>query len=90
MIYENPQEYLNRTLESNGDVIEFITHQDGDKWIYFNGSKTDVKFPLDKKNKNFKRMRPYNIYKHLRYGVSEYNKKRIKRFFMNLVPEEFL
>lgn len=86
---DNPQEYLALTLENlDGDVLEFIKHQNLHYYVYYNGAKTDVRFPRHEQfNKNMKRIK---IFKKLWYGNSKYNKRKIGAFFANLIPEHFL
>lgn len=84
----NPQDYLALTLKNDTCTIEFIKHQDLHYWIYFNGVMTDAMFP---RHLNFNTyMKPYQIYDNLWFGKSKYNEKKVKKFFMNLIPEHFL
>lgn len=85
----NPQEHLALTLENkSGNVLEFIRHQDHNYWIYYNGVLTDARYPRHEKfHKNMKRIKIYN---NIWYGQSKYNRKKLRRFFMELIPEHFL
>ncbi len=93
---DNPQEYLISSLSNSTDTIEFITHQNHHHYIYFNGVKTDTTMP---RNENFYFYKDSDVqstdykiemFEKLGYGESKYNKKRIKGFFKDIIPEYFL
>jgi len=83
------QKELTKTIESpGGDVIELIQHSDYHHWIYFNGVCTDARYPRHHPAAKYEEI--YSIFENFSYGESVYNKKRIQRFFKELIPEYFL
>ena len=85
---ENPQEYNALELTYEDNSLEFIRHQDLHYWVYYNGVKTDARFP---RHENFnKNMGHYEMFQKIWFGQSTYNKRVITKFFQNIVPEEFL
>ena len=85
---DNPQEYLVLRIDYKKHTLELIKHQDHHYHIYLNGVHTDAVFP---RHIDFhKNMKRYKIYKNIIYGKSGYNKEKITKFFMKIIPENFL
>ena len=81
------QRSLELTL-STSNTIEFIRHDDGHSWLYFNGNPTDCRYPRHLHDLRYVEHR--EIYQDIVYGESKYNQERIREFFRELYPEEFL
>jgi len=85
---QDTQRTLELSLSYDTDVLEFISHNDGHNWIYFNGCQTDCRYPRHLSELRY--ATKYEIYRGIVRGRSNYNQIKIKKFFQGLIPENFL
>lgn len=89
----NQMEYLIE-IKDQGHSLEIIKchlSKGYSNIVYFDGIVTDITYYNSNiKNKKHNTYPPYNVYKDLSFGMSKYNKMKVKNFFKNIVPEEFL